>query len=249
MSQTALPLVFGLLAAMANVLGGLLVSGPRRWSEAYLKYFIAIGAGFMLAAAILKMVPESLALHRERSCQLILLGYLLVHFFEHSLVAHFHYGEETHEDHMHHQHAGRAYTVLVGLMIHTFFDGVSIGAGFAVKPSLGILLFIAALLHKLPEGATISSLMLATGHNRRTAALAACAIGAATIAGVASISLWFADLERYGLAMAAGVTIYVAASDLIPIVNQEKSVRMALVVFLGVLFFGVTEHALEAFGL
>lgn len=244
-----MPLLFGLLAAFANVLGGLVVSGPRRFSEQYLKYFIAVGAGFMLAAAILKMVPESLAVERERSARLILLGYMLVHFFEHSLVPHFHYGEETHEDHMHHEHAGRAYTVLVGLLIHTFFDGVSIGAGFAVKPSLGILLFIAALLHKLPEGATISSLMLATGHRRGTAALAACAIGAATIAGVATISLWFPEQQRYGLAIAAGVTIYVAASDLIPIVNQEKGVRMALVVFLGVLFFGITEHFLEAVGL
>ena len=247
MSQSALPLAFGLLAGFANVLGGLAVSGPRRWSERYLKYFIAIGAGFMLAAAILKMIPESLV-EPKHGPQLILAGYMLVHFFEHSLVPHFHYGEEQHEDQMHHEHAGRAYTVLVGLMIHTFFDGVSIGAGFAVRPSLGVLLFIAALIHKLPEGATISSLMLATGHGRRTAALSACAIGLATVAGVASISLW-SDHQRYGLALAAGVTIYVAASDLIPIVNQEKGVRMAFVVFLGVLFFGLTEHALEAFGL
>lgn len=247
MSQTALPLFFGLLAAFANVLGGLLVSGPRRWSEQYLKYFIAIGAGFMLAAAMLKMVPESL--HEQKyGPHLILLGYMLVHFFEHSLVPHFHYGEEPHEDEMHHEHASRAYTVLVGLMIHTFFDGVSIGAGFAVRPSLGILLFVAAILHKLPEGATISSVMLATGHGRRAAALAACAIGLATLVGVISITLW-SDHQRYGLAVAAGVTIYVAASDLIPIVNQEKGVKMAFVVFLGVLFFGLTEHALEAFGL
>lgn len=248
MSHTALPLLFGLLAAFANVLGGLVVSGPRRWSEKSLKYFIAMGAGFMLAAAMLKMIPESLA-GQPYGPHLVLAGYMIVHFFEHSLVPHFHYGEETHEDEMHHEHASRAYTVLVGLMIHTFFDGVSIGAGFAVRPSLGILLFIAAVIHKLPEGATISSLMLATGHGRRTAALAACAIGFATVLGVASISLWLKDHQRYGLALAAGVTIYVAASDLIPIVNQDKGVRMAFVVFLGVLFFGLTEHVLEAIGL
>ena len=39
---------------------------------------------------------------------------------------------------------------------------------------------------------------------------------------------------RYGLPVAAGVTIYVAASDLIPEVNQEPGVKMALVVFIGV---------------
>ena len=34
--------------------------------------------------------------------------------------------------------------------------------------------------------------------------------------------------------LSAGVTIYVAASDLMPEVNREPGVRMALVVFLGV---------------
>jgi ZIP family zinc transporter/zinc and cadmium transporter len=38
----------------------------------------------------------------------------------------------------------------------------------------------------------------------------------------------------YGLPVAAGVTIYVAASDLIPEVNREPGIKMALVVFVGV---------------
>jgi len=37
-----------------------------------------------------------------------------------------------------------------------------------------------------------------------------------------------------GLPLSAGVTIYVAASDLMPEVNREPGVKMALVVFLGV---------------
>ena len=45
-----------------------------------------------------------------------------------------------------------------------------------------------------------------------------------------------------GLPLAAGVTLYVAASDLIPEVNQEPGIKMALVVFLGV----ATLFALDA---
>ena len=44
----------------------------------------------------------------------------------------------------------------------------------------------------------------------------------------------FRHQVTYGLPLSAGVTIYVAASDLIPEVNREPGVRMALVVFLGV---------------
>jgi ZIP family zinc transporter/zinc and cadmium transporter len=38
----------------------------------------------------------------------------------------------------------------------------------------------------------------------------------------------------FGLPLSAGVTIYVAASDLIPEVNREPGAGVALVVFLGV---------------
>ena len=37
--------------------------------------------------------------------------------------------------------------------------------------------------------------------------------------------------------LSAGVTIYVAATDLVPEVNREPGVRMALVFFAGVVLF------------
>jgi len=47
------------------------------------------------------------------------------------------------------------------LMVHTFFDGVSIAVLRLVSPQLGVLIFIAILLHKVPEGFTVASMMLA----------------------------------------------------------------------------------------
>jgi ZIP family zinc transporter/zinc and cadmium transporter len=48
-----------------------------------------------------------------------------------------------------------------------------------------------------------------------------------------------------GLPLSAGVTIYVAASDLIPEVNKEPGVRMALVVFIGVGCLFALDHLLH----
>ena len=45
----------------------------------------------------------------------------------------------------------------------------------------------------------------------------------------------------FGLPLSAGVTIYVAASDLVPEVNKEPGVRMALLVFVGVVFLFVLD--------
>ncbi|MGH9796361.1 MAG: ZIP family metal transporter [Candidatus Acidiferrales bacterium] len=228
-SHTWLALALGLTAAAANVAGGLLVA-RREWSRAWLKYFIALGAGFMLGASFLEMVPQAMELSGEIALVLVLAGYFLVHFFEHTLAPHFHFGEETHVEELAHAHV--PYTALAGLMIHAFFDGVAIASGFLVSEYLGGIVFVAVFLHKLPEGFTVASLMLASGQGRRMAQLASVLLAAATIAGVLLMSFVPAQVG-FALALSAGVTIYVAASDLMPEVNKEPGVRMAFVVFLG----------------
>jgi ZIP family zinc transporter/zinc and cadmium transporter len=47
---------------------------------------------------------------------------------------------------------------------------------------------------------------------------------------------------RFGLPLSAGVAIYVAASDLMPEVNREPGIKMALVVFLGVAILFLLEQ-------
>ena len=73
-------------------------------------------------------------------------------------------------------------------------------------------------------------------------------LGVATLLGVATISLW-SGLVRFALPFSAGAALYVAASDLIPAVNETKGVRMALWVFGGVLLFYATETLLDSLGL
>jgi len=237
-SRTMLALGLGLTAAAANVLGGLFIV-RRDWSRQYLKYFLALGAGFMLAAAFLEVIPEAIHLAGEKALLLVLIGYFIVHFFEHTLAPHFHFGEETHVEEMAAQHVG--YTALLGLVIHTFFDGVAIASGFLVSAWLGGVIFLAVFLHKFPEGFTVASLMLASGQSRRIAFLASAMLGAATLAGVLLMNLLHGQVQ-YALPISAGVTVYVAASDLVPEVNREPGVRMALVVFLGVALMVLLQH-------
>ena len=92
---------------------------------------------------------------------LLLAGYLSIQFFEHTLAPHFHFGAETHPESF--MRPSAAYTAVGGLWIHTFFDGVSIASAFLVNFKVGMLVFIAILLHKMPEGFTVASIMLAIG--------------------------------------------------------------------------------------
>lgn len=238
-------LALGLAAALANVLGGLVVVSRSHWNELLLKSFLALGAGFMLAASFLRMLPESFRLSPHAPL-LVLAGYFLVHVFEHTLTPHFHFGEETHGEAM--LDPAASWSALLGLSIHTFFDGVSIASGFLVSVPLGLLIFGAVLLHKLPEGFTVASIALASGRGKRGALLSSGVLALATLLGVL-VMRPFAGVLPYALPLSTGVTLYVAASDLMPEVNEERGVRMALTVFVGVALFWLSEQALGSLGL
>ncbi len=238
MHPVLLSLLLGSTAAAANVFGGTIIV-QKNWDRSYLKYFVALGAGFMLATATLEIIPASLSLREKDGPLLILAGYLITHFFEHTVTPHFHFGEETHADQFVALHKGLS--VLVGLMIHTFFDGIAIASGFILANWLGWMIFVAIFLHKIPEGFTISSVMLASGRSRRIAWAASVLLGAATFAGVLTMAI-FKRHVGIGLPLSGGVTIYVAASDLMPEVNREPGVKMAVVVLLGVAIFFLLDH-------
>jgi zinc transporter ZupT len=228
-----LSLLLGAVAAVADIFGGLVLVRAN-WEKRYLRYSVAMGAGFMLAVAFLEMLPESLHFSPKWAPVLVLAGYCAIHLLEHTIVPHFHFGEETHHDEF--ISARTSYSVLAGLAVHALFDGVAIASGFVLSNLLGWLIFIAIFLHKVPEGFTVASVMLASGRSRNAALTAASVLATATLLGVLVISV-LPSLVKAGLPLSAGVAIYVAATDLVPEVNREPGIRMALVFFAGVLLF------------
>src|SRR2546427_4523788 len=150
--RTALAAGLGLVAAAGNLLGGYFVV-RKDWPRQSLQYFLALGAGYMLAVAFLEVIPESVRLSGEGALLFVLIGFFLVHLFEHTIAPHFHFGEETHHEEFSSVHAGD--TVLLGLVIHTFFDGVAIAAGFLVSTWLGVVLFVAGFFPKIAGGGLV----------------------------------------------------------------------------------------------
>lgn len=232
-------LLYACVAGAANILGGLLVTTGVRRSEAALGTLVAFGGGFMLAVALIEMVPESLEL--EYGVAAMLIGYLGVHLTQHVLTPHYHLGEETHHDAM--VSRGVGFFALVGLLPHAFFDGVAISSALLSSASLGLLVFLAVLLHKIPTGLSLASIMLASGNPVRHAIGAVVLMAVATVVG-AVITPVVEPLARWGLALAAGVTLYVAASNLIPEVQHQRGWWIPGGVFLGVIAFYATRMIL-----
>ncbi|MBK7908455.1 MAG: ZIP family metal transporter [Gemmatimonadetes bacterium] len=203
-------LVYAVLAAAGNLVGAVAITARPRWAPRTLELFLAFSAGFLVAVAVTGLLPEALAHSGAQGALVVLGGFLAVHLTQHALVGHFHFGEETH-------HVSRAVSAsaLAGLLLHTFVDGVAIASAFGVSQELGVIVFGAIVLHKVPEGLAIASLWIAAGRTRSAALGAAAALGIATLAGVVLTDL-STTLEHWGLALSAGVTLYVGASNLIP---------------------------------
>jgi ZIP family zinc transporter/zinc and cadmium transporter len=232
-------LLYALVAALGNVLGALAVTRRAAHGLKLIEQLVAFGAGFMLAVALVEILPEALARSGAAGPALVLAGYLAVHLTQHTVTPHFHFGEETHA-----VSSIAGTSALVGLLLHTFFDGVAIASAFLVRPELGVMVFIAIFLHKLPEGVMISSLMTAVGRSGGQAVGSAALLGVATVLGVL-LTDQVGFLVRHGLALSGGVTLYVAASNLVPEFQHKPGWKLPTAFFAGAVVFFLTKLLLD----
>ncbi len=228
------------LAALGSLLGGWAVVRFLRDRASIMRLISGVAAGYLLAVALMGILPECLAPENggHANAIWIVFGFLLVHLMEHGITPHFHYGEET--------HAGSrmgGVMALVGLSLHSLMDGVALAAALAAHGDLGALMFAAILVHRIPEGGTIASIFLARGFG------AAGAIGAAGVLALATLlGAWGQELLRIPvgptLAAAAGLAIYVASSDLLPEVQKEPGWKSTLAIASGLGLFLLSTHFL-----
>ncbi len=137
--------------------------------------------------------------------------------------------------------------VLVGLMIHTLIDGVTLAASVQMDathlgPSglfLGFGTFLAVFLHKPLDAISITSMMAASGQSERKrdwanfAFALTCPLGAAICyAGIATGGPTSSAVVAYVLAFSAGVFLCIALSDLLPEMEFHSHDRFTLTAML-----------------
>jgi len=238
---------FVILASIANILGGLVIFLKRDWSRRGLNSLMALSAGLLLSIAILDLVPEAIEIH-SFSPKFMLLGIMAIFFFQQFVASHFHFGEEIHKER---KSKTAVLGSFLGLLIHTFFDGLAIVVSFQVDLRLGITVFIAVLLHKIPDGLTISSIVFVIFQDKKKAVWAATLLGISTILGavtalaLAGVALPYEQITAMAISFTAGIFIYVAGTDLLPAVNAVEDRLVALFFFLGILLYFVLQWGFQ----
>ncbi|HJU84321.1 MAG TPA: ZIP family metal transporter [Holophagaceae bacterium] len=224
------------LASLGTLLGGWGVVRFLQGRASFMRLLSGLAAGYLLTVTLVRIIPECLEPMRggDSNAFWIVGGYLLVHLVEHGITPHFHYGEET--------HAGTRSSgimALTGLSLHSLMDGVAISAALLTHSNLGALVFMGILLHRIPEGGTIASIFLSRGFGSRGALLAAATLAAAALAGALGQEYLRIPVGPT-LAVSAGLSLYVASSDLLPEVQKEPGWRSTGAILAGVAVFAAT---------
>lgn len=208
-----------ILAGLANVVGGWLTFSDAI-SRRHLERLIALGAGFLMGAALLSMVPHALSDSPDGPL-FVALGYLGLFTLRRLMPGGHRSRSGSGSDR---PGVDSAWAATVGMALHGFFDGGALGATARAGGALAVMAFLAVFLHKVPEGFSLGALVVSATGSRRSAMLATLFAGGATVVGALAAYLWagVASLSHGALVgIAAGSFLYVGSSDVLPALPRK----------------------------
>jgi ZIP family zinc transporter/zinc and cadmium transporter len=222
-------IVYSLIAASTTMVGSLIILIFHKWSEKKSFLIINFTAGVMLTFAFAHLIPEGFELN-SNTMLYALIGFLFMFFLQFIVLFHPCHDRECHT----HTHVAS----VVGLSLHSIIDGLMIAIGFEAKTELGLLTTLAILLHKLPDGITISGILLHKGSSKKKIFLFSLLTTLFTPLGTILGLCLFKGISLHMLGAFLGITagsfIFLSASDLIPETHKSKDKITSLILFAGV---------------
>jgi zinc and cadmium transporter len=129
------------------------------------------------------------------------------------------------------------YLILVADGIHNFIGGSGVAASFMLDIRVGMMAWLAAALHEIPQELGDYGVLIHGGWSRRQALtfnfLSSLSF---PVAGVVTFYMASAVDVSFLVPFAAGNFIYIAAADLVPEIKKKDKLRDALINFVFFLF-------------
>lgn len=250
MGPIVLAFVSVTLVGAVSLAGMLTLSMSETRVRRLATFFVSFAAGALLGDTFIHLVPEIFADARGPGtlrASLLILGGMLLFFVVEKLLRHQH-GLL----HRHHHHEGIERPELAGVnilgdAIHNYIDGLLIGASWLAGPALGISTTLAVLLHEIPQELGDFGILIHSGLTVRQAALLNVASAAVAVLGTATAVVAGAvahqQMTQVLVPLTAGGFVYIAAADLIPELQHDRSMR-ALAVQTGLIACGIAVMAL-----
>jgi zinc transporter ZupT len=204
----ALPILATLVAVLSAVAGVMLLEHAR-----HTRMLIPLSGGLLIGVALFGLIPELvLDLGWLRSIALVAVGYLLLHALDRFA---FSVCPGCAHDHRHEGCAeplhGFAGPLIAATAIHAAVDGWGLVAVplAAHAPGAGTVFAAALLLHKIPEGLALGTIMRAAVDRESMTIFLCLAVELSTLAGGAA-GLWLTPVTwvSYPLAIAGGTFLF-----------------------------------------
>jgi ZIP family zinc transporter len=238
------------LTGSATALGALPFAFLREVSRRTYDTLLGLGAGLMLAAATLGLLPEALRTVQAgehvdlTGLAVVLAGFgagVAVLFLMDRMIPHTHAGGHHHHmegggehDHCHHptvdekaRHSGLL--VLGAMTLHRLPEGFAIGVAAAQSRTLGLMLALAIAAQNAVEGVVMAAPLSRGGlPPLRIVGLVGATGMAVPIAAVAGF--WLSGVNGvlpFALALGAGALIYLTCNEIIPESHSHGNERPA----------------------
>jgi zinc transporter ZupT len=208
-----------------------------------LPYFFAFAAGSLLAVTFFDILPESLTISASANLSTryimitVVASFLFYSFLEKLFLVHYHEENGGHAHIMGPVGAG-------SLVIHSFLDGVAIGAAYQVNPTIGLLVALAVIFHDFTDGINTVTLMLKNKQRVKNATIFLVMDAIAPVTGVLITSLISINQTILALILAifAGEFLYIGAVNLMPETHKYPNWKTVASTMLAVLLIlGLTS--------
>jgi zinc and cadmium transporter len=222
MSTLAWIVVAGLAMSSLALVGTVSVLMPPRRLERIVLPIVGLAAGSLLGGAVFHMLPEAIdAIGNGLGVYVAFVAGFLV-FFVLEQFLHWHHCHRT--DHTTHRPLG--YLILLADGLHNFIGGLAVGGAFVVDIRVGIVAWLVAAAHEVPQELGDFGVLMHSGWQRRSALLWNFASALTFLLG-SLIAYAMADHVEvaYLLPFAAGNFVYIAAADLLPEITSEERTR------------------------
>lgn len=213
----------GLLMSLIALVGSATLLLSARTLERLLLPLVAFAAGSLIGGAFFHMIPTSLDVIDDSIdvALLIVAGFTAFFALEQLL----------HWRHCHRAAVGQAedtqpltYLILIGDGLHNFLGGLAIGAMFLIDVRLGLMSWLAAAAHEVPQELGDFAVLLHGGWKPKRALLFNVLSGLTFLAGgLTSYAAAQTVDVSWLIPFAAGNFLYIGASDLVPEVNRQRS--------------------------
>jgi len=230
-------ILLALLGSVAGLIGGVVFLVKKDWAKVLSIYAVPFAAGVLLSVSILHLIPEVVDHIGEKGYLYVLLAFLGAFIFEKYFASLHH-----HEEHQETMQKSTIPLVLFGDTIHNFIDGIAIGAAYLTGPSFGLVVALSTFLHETPHEIGDFGVLISRGWSRKKTFLANLYSSLATIPGALFVYYFARDgntaLVPTMLAVAAGIFLYLGASDFLPEIGENegrgRTVKKIIFVILGV---------------